>query len=94
MLKNHTDIEKAIYDYDYLGKQMKVLEEQREALKKQLVAAYFNDQPIYRDANGCVLATYQETMRSGLDKDKIEKELPEVYAQYLKVISYFQLRVK
>ena len=94
MLKTHTDIERALNDYDYIGKQIKALEAERAALRDDLVAAYFKDQAEYRDINGIVIATYKPVSREFIDGKTLKLTLPDVYTQYVKITTYNELRVK
>lgn len=87
-------IEQALSDYDYLGKQIKALEDQRKALKESLIISYFADQPIYHDCNGCVLATYDERSREFIKVKELKLALPDVYANYMYKTSWYELSVK
>ena len=89
-----TQLEQAIADYDYLGKQIKVLEEQRKMLKESLVISYFSDQPIYRDVNGCILATYEEKSRELVKGKELKLAFPDVYAKYAYISTWMELRCK
>lgn len=90
----HTDLEQAIADYDYIGKQINALEERRKALKDSLVVSYFADQPEYRDCNGIVLATYKEITREDVNRKLLKAELPDIFGAYRVEIKYHELRVK
>lgn len=92
--KKAYDIEQAIADYDYLGKQIKALEEKRKALKDSLVVSYFNDQPEYRDCNGILLATYNEITREDVNRKLLKTELPDIFCAYRVEIKYKELRIK
>jgi hypothetical protein len=89
-----SQLEQAIADYDYLGKQIKALEDKRKALKESLVISYFGDQPVYHDINGCVLATYDERSRELVKGASLKIEMPDVYAKYMYVSTWMELRTK
>lgn len=93
-MQTHTQLEQAISDYDYIGKQIKALEAQREGIKKSLITAYFADQDEYFDINGCLLATYKEYAREGLNGKLIKIEQPIIYQQYLTITNYMRFEVK
>ena len=91
---NFKDLEQSIVDYDYLGKQITALKDQRETLKDSLVLSYFNDQPEYRDCNGILLATYKEVSREYVKGSSLKLALPDVYEKYMYVTKFHELRVK
>jgi predicted phage-related endonuclease len=93
-MQTHTQLEQAISDYDYLNKQIKALEKEKEAIKDNLVKSYFADQDEYFDINGCLLATYKEYAREGLNGKLIKVEQPVIYQQYLTITAYKRFEVK
>ena len=93
-LFKNKNLEQAIADYDYLGKQIKALEEERKDLKDSLVTSYFGENPIYRDANDCILATYDEKSRELIKGKELKLALPDVYIKYSYTSSWMELRVK
>jgi hypothetical protein len=93
LFKTNT-LEQEIADYDYLGKQIKALEKERQAVKDSLINSYFAEHPEYFDVNGCLLASYEEIARSGINQKLLESEQPMIFEQYKIITKYMKFTVK
>ena len=87
-------LEESIAEYDYLGKQIKALEAERNKLRESLIKSHFSNNPEYVDANGVVLAVYSEVERKGFDAKAFAEYDARTYAKFETSTKYMQLKVK
>ena len=79
--------------YRDLDRQIKALEAERDALKKEFARTIFaeSDEFVLR---GVVLATYKMQSRSDVDKKRLQAEQPDIYNFYQTTINFPVLRLK
>lgn len=79
--------------YKDIDRQIKALELERDALKKEFANTIFADSDEYI-FNGRLLATYKSQSRQDIDRKLFKETMPELYEQFTVSITFPVLRIK